>query len=146
MKTIFLADDDTDDVELFQDALHEIAPDIELRVAFDGASALSMLKSANFPIPDLIFLDINMPLADGWECLQRLRQTTKFREVPVLMYTTSCSSHDMDVAAKLGASDFITKPTNFNDLKILLSKIVIGELEKKLPSIVSDFHRISDES
>jgi CheY-like chemotaxis protein len=146
MKMIFLADDDTDDVELFHDALHEIAPDIELHVAFDGASALNKLESAGFPIPDLIFLDINMPLVDGWECLQRVRQTTQFREVPVMMYSTSCSHRDMDIASKLGASHFITKPTNFNELKVLLSKIVIGELERKLPKEVSDLHRISDES
>ncbi len=146
MKTIFLADDDTDDVELFHDALHEIAPDIELHVAFDGASALSILEAEGFPTPDLIFLDINMPLVDGWECLQRVRQASQLREVPVLMYTTSCSHRDMDIASKLGASDFITKPTNFNDLKILLSKIVIGQLEKKLPKVTRDFQRISDES
>lgn len=146
MKTIFLADDDTDDVELFYDALHEIAPDIELHVAFDGASALNKLGSAGFPTPDIIFLDINMPLVDGWECLQRVRQDVHLREIPVMMYTTSCSLRDMDIASRLGASHFITKPNNFNDLKILLSKIVIGQLERKLPIEVSDLHRISDES
>lgn len=109
MTTIFLIDDDADDREIFADLLAEDHPSILLQQAVNGADAFEKLRSENFRKPDLIFLDLNMPIMDGRTFLQRIKMDPDFRDIPVIIYTTSSSDTDRSFAMENKAAFFLTK-------------------------------------
>lgn len=108
-KTCLLVDDDEDDAEIFAIALNEANPDIKCLTAADGLEALEMLRDPSF-IPDYIFLDLNMPLMTGKECLVEIRKRPHLLNTPVIIFSTSASQRDISETQNLGASCFITKP------------------------------------
>lgn len=118
----FLVDDDVDDTFLFREVLSEVAPHINLRTAADGQEALELLQ-ANQPLPDLIFLDLNMPRLDGKQCLAALKNNDRLKNIPVIMYTTSSHSRDIEETMQQGAISFITKPSQIGELKTILSSL-----------------------
>ncbi|MCG7858238.1 response regulator [Flavihumibacter sp.] len=122
---IFVVDDDLDDTEIFQEVLSFIDPTIQCSTAENGRDALDKLSRVTF-IPDLIFLDLNMPRMDGKECLRKLKENLLLRNIPVIIYTTSSQSKDIEETMEAGAIKFITKPLNVNDLEKILRPIVLG--------------------
>lgn len=108
-------DDDQEDREFFCDALREIDPAITSLVANSGMEALSLLESLTV-LPDFIFLDINMPMMDGKQCLKILKAVPEFRSIPVIMYSTSTDTREIRECYKLGAVDFLIKPHSFQKL------------------------------
>ena len=121
-RTILLADDDTDDAEIFSMVLTKVDPSIKLVHAVNGLAVLEYLKQ-NTVVPDVIFLDINMPEMNGWQCLQSLKENPLTSGIPVLMYTTSSHTRDKEIAMNLGAVAFITKPSDYKALEKLLHTI-----------------------
>jgi CheY-like chemotaxis protein len=111
-----LADDDADDASLFCEALCRIASDIECYQVENGSEVLDFLSSEQNVQPDVIFLDINMPIMNGWDCLRKLQNDSKYRAIPTIVYSTSSTKKDVDTAYSLGASLFLTKPEDFNEL------------------------------
>src|SRR5882757_6709540 len=93
--TFLLADDDADDKTLFCEALAEIDPGIVCHTAADGKEALAILSRRQSRKPDIIFLDINMPVMDGWQCLGKLKENSEHRNIPVIMYSTSSYQRDI---------------------------------------------------
>jgi CheY-like chemotaxis protein len=133
-----LVDDDADDVSIFKEVLEEINPSIDFIFAADGQEALEILKEQRTNFPDIIFLDLNMPRMDGKECLVQIKKDPVLQSIPVIMYTTSCQSKDIEETMLKGAMCFITKPTNIAELKHILSSIsqnVHGNLEKSLRAL-----------
>ncbi|MBO9583933.1 MAG: response regulator [Flavobacterium sp.] len=138
-KIILLADDDRDDAEMFCEALADIDQNIICHCAENGSEALKTLKKQD-KIPEVIFLDLNMPIMNGWECLKELKLDARYKEIPVIMISTSSHKNDMDKAANLGALCYFVKPNNFNDLKQVLQlfasnlenglKVTLPNLEK----------------
>ena len=122
-RTCLLVDDDDDDTEIFCMALMEAHPAIDCRTVSNGLEALRMLKEPGF-VPDYIFLDLNMPLMSGKECLQEIRKEVHLREVPVIIYTTSASQKDIQDTMELGASYFITKPPRISVLAEKLAEVL----------------------
>lgn len=123
MDIIFLLiDDDADDSELFREALSEVDTDIVLYCAVNGEEALKRLKE--IPQPSLLFLDINMPRMNGWECLKRLKASDEYKAIPVIMYSTSSNQREIDIAIDLGALSFITKPHSYSALRNMMRDIV----------------------
>jgi CheY-like chemotaxis protein len=120
--TILLVDDDEDDKELFCEAIAEIDSSINCLKANTGLEALELLKELD-PYPSFIFLDLNMPYLNGFQCLQRLKSCKTTVNIPVVIYTTSKLEDDITEAKRLGACYFLTKPTNFPELKEELIKI-----------------------
>jgi len=113
--TIFYADDDPEDCELFSEAIRQIDPDTKTIIAKDGREALAYLQ--NTPdMPDYIFLDINMPLVDGKRCLIEIKKNFKLKNIPVIMYSTTSDTNEIKEYYKLGAHDFLIKPNNFTSL------------------------------
>lgn len=108
-KTCLVVDDDDDDKEIFCLALTEVNPDIQCVMASDGREALALLSRDNF-VPDYIFLDLNMPLMSGKECLTEIRKRPGLLHIPVIIFSTSASQRDILDTQALGASSFITKP------------------------------------
>jgi CheY-like chemotaxis protein len=132
MNNLFLLiDDDVDDSELFREALEETDGSISLYCAENGEEALKLLKEiAN---PRIIFLDINMPRMNGWECLKKLKSNAEYKNIPVIMYSTSSHQREVDIAIDLGALSFFTKPHSYSELKNMIKgvieKIQTGTLE-----------------
>jgi CheY-like chemotaxis protein len=127
---IMIIDDDEDDVELFCDAVKEINHDVQCVSASNGEDALNKLTRENAPLPDFIFLDLNMPRLNGKQCLKRLKNNTKLRDIPVIIYTTSKLMEDLEETKQLGAVHFLTKPNKFNDLRKAIAAILDGKFNE----------------
>ena len=108
-------DDDQEDREFFCDALREIDPSITCLIAGSGMEALALLKKLTL-LPDYIFLDINMPMMDGKECLKTLKSISTFQSIPVIMYSTSTDTREIRECYNLGAEDFLIKPHSYEKL------------------------------
>lgn len=111
---ILLAEDEPADVELVRRALSRNTANIELHHVPNGREALEFLcrngpRYTNSPRPHMILLDLNMPLVNGGQLLQAIRQIDNLHDVPTLVMTASESERDARIALRLGASDFITK-------------------------------------
>jgi len=124
MKHVLLIDDDRDDAELFKEALSEVNPGIAFEYYDDSKTGLCTLLEKHTDLPDVIFLDINMPIVSGWECLSQFKSTEHLKEIRVIMFTTSSQERERDIAKQLGADGFITKPSEYKTLKELLSSVV----------------------
>lgn len=122
--TIILTDDDEDDRDFFRMAVDSSQTDYNLLLFQDGVDLKNYL-SANPPVkPDVIFLDINMPLLNGFQCLEFIREIYNPDEVPVVMYTTSRNQADREESARLGANQYLVKPNDIKDLKIAVQQVI----------------------
>jgi len=126
MKRVLLIDDDRDDAELFKEALFEINSSIVFEHYEDSKAGLKLLLEKQTDLPDLIFLDINMPIVSGWQCLTEFKKTEHLKHIPVILFTTSSQTKEKEIADELGAEGFITKPNEYKALKELLSSVVIN--------------------
>ena len=142
VKRVLLTDDDRDDRDLFSEALASIDPAIDYHWAEHGRQALQLLDSNAIDKPDIIFLDINMPIMNGWELLSKLKQDSAFHDVPVIMYTTSSEAKDRKIALELGALCFVTKPDNFKSVKSLLQIVVQNIENDSLEQVESDIEKL----
>ncbi len=135
-KVILMVDDDADERFLFQKALEKVAPPIECYTANDGKEALSILSQKKNRLPDVIFLDINMPVMTGWECLTKIKANSNFKNIPVVMYSTSSNPRDINIAFELGAECFCTKPEDFKSVQQLLMYMCTITNFQKIPEII----------
>lgn len=124
MQSIYLIDDDMDDVELFRDALEEVDPSVSLQYANDGHEAVRSLTQRTDKLPDLVFLDISMPVFSGLQCLASFKKDKQLRDLPVIIYSTSSQDREIKMAHELGALAFVTKPNDFRVLKRILTLIL----------------------
>lgn len=139
VRTRFLiADDDPDDVSLFYEALKLIAPGMTCISVESGVEVFELLAKHQVDKPDIIFLDINMPLMNGWECLRKLKSSPDYRDIPAIMYSTSSAKKDINQAYSLGASLFLTKPEDFRELCQIL-EVVATTSEDSLLSRLQGF-------
>jgi len=124
MNRILLIDDDIDDAGLFREALKRIAPSILFQYFNAGEEALRNLLEEKSVLPDIIFVDINMPKISGWEFLTSFRAVRHLLHIPVIIYSTSSEEREIKKAKELGANGFITKPDSFSQLKEMLVSIL----------------------
>jgi DNA-binding response OmpR family regulator len=134
--TIVLTDDDSDETLFFTEAIQEINRNIYLRSFPDGEKLLSWLETTD-ELPDVIFLDINMPLLNGFEALQELRKVERNRNIPVIVYSTSSNHTDVTKAYDYGANLYLCKVVAMKDLPGHLSKI-INAIEGKNPGLLKE--------
>ena len=114
IKTILLVDDDSDDQLLFQEALSEADSAITFQSACNGIDALEKLNSEGYNLPDLIFMDVNMPKMNGLELLEVIRNTERWKDLKCFIITTSSEEVDRNEAKKLSVSGYIIKPLKLN--------------------------------
>jgi CheY-like chemotaxis protein len=126
MKNVLLIDDDTDDIDLFSEAVSNISPEIRCWSAKDGSQGLRLLNEELVVLPDYIFLDVNMPVMGGKECLARIKTNSRLRTIPVFMYSTTSNATEIQEMKKLGAKDFVIKPSDFNSLVRLLKSVFLS--------------------
>lgn len=124
VKKILVVDDDAEDALIFQEVLFSINASIQYSTAEDGKDALDQLRGAGPFLPDLIFLDLNMPRINGKECLKKIKEDEKLKDIPVIIYTTSSQPRDIEETMQAGACCFISKPLNIKDLESILQAIV----------------------
>jgi len=136
-RTFLLIDDDTDDRELFTEALAAVDPIITCNQAIDGEEAFQKLQKG-IEQPDIIFLDINLPVMNGWQFLRKLKNADRLKDIPVIMYSTSSDQNDKETANILGASCFLTKPHSYKDLKGVLEVIVVAAKQQDPASAICD--------
>jgi CheY-like chemotaxis protein len=136
MRSILLVDDDDDDKTLFKEAVSVLDKSIQCWTASDGQQAMDLLLYELVVTPDVIFLDLNMPKMNGLEFLRMIRNNRAFKQIPIIIYTTSSNPEDMRKSRELGATDFVTKPSDFDELYQKL----IGVLNKHLiPSYLDNY-------
>jgi CheY-like chemotaxis protein len=116
---ILLVDDDADDRFLFTTAVAEIGSRLHCECASGTLEALQYLDLAD-PLPDLIFLDLNMPGYDGKKCLRHLKSAERLQNIPVIIYSTYISPPDEAEMLRMGAEHLITKPGDFASLQMII--------------------------
>jgi len=121
---ILIVDDDEDDRSIIVEILGELDKSIQHVSYEEGKDALDFLKGNHDALPDLIFLDLNMPMMDGKEFLKILKRDPVLMHIPVAIYTTSKLPQDVEETRILGASHFIVKPSNFQELKNEISDLL----------------------
>ena len=130
IKKILLIDDDKDDSDLLKEAFSLVKPSAEIHTVHNGHDALKLLESMH---PDFIFLDINMPVQDGFEFLQKMRRNTEFENIPVAIYSTSGSENQIRKAYNNAANMYIKKPSSFSEIKEVIEKIISLDLRDFVP-------------
>lgn len=118
---VMLADDDEDDRDLFKEAIS--SQNTDLTTAINGKDLIKKLGEQQ-NLPDCVFLDLNMPEKNGKECLVEIRRHPKLKYLPVIIYSTSTNSRDIDETLALGANLYVVKPGSFKMLCDTLAKIV----------------------
>lgn len=128
--TILMADDDEDDRLLAKEAMVESRVLNSLRFVEDGVELIAYLRGegkygdrAEYPMPGLILLDLNMPKKDGREALRDIKADADLRRIPVVILTTSKAEEDMLRGYDLGAASYITKPVTFDALVDLMGAL-----------------------
>ena len=113
---VLLADDDAEDCKFFKDALQELMPTTQLTIVGDGDELMKLLNQKANELPDVLFLDINMPRKNGFDCLSEIKKSELLKALPVVMFSTSNSQEKINFTFKTGANVYIHKPNEFVQL------------------------------
>ncbi len=127
MKTILLAEDDSDDKEFLEIALSSVTKNFTLHHSSNGRELLEHLETDTLRVPDLILLDINMPGSDGRDCLYNIRKHPVFSNYPVVIVTTNSEPSMIDEMHRLGADYYISKPSSLQEYCDILKKLMMME-------------------
>jgi CheY-like chemotaxis protein len=126
---VLIAEDDTDDYNFFVEGFKKISKSFCITRAKNGLECITYLKTHDNP--EIIFLDLNIPLKSGLECLKFIKDSEAFQHIPVVIYSTSHYIKHIDAAFKGGAHCYIVKPSNA-DLLVEALNTVLKRLEENL--------------
>lgn len=121
---ILIADDDEDDRAFFNEAINELKMNSELTLFKDGKDLMEYLKLPNIKLPHILFLDLNMPFKNGFECLKEIRANNRYKDISIAIYSTSSSEKDIEDTFIEGANIYIKKPNDFTELKKIIKDVV----------------------
>jgi CheY-like chemotaxis protein len=121
-KLILLIDDDEDEGYFFKEALKKMNSSFECMYMQNAQNGIKLLNSL---MPDFIFIDINMPKMDGFECLSKVKKIKNAENIPVILYSTGADKELRNQALTLGAADCIAKTNSINSLAEALKKILL---------------------
>ncbi len=125
---ILLADDDADDCLFFKKALAGSSISTHLTTVSDGEYLMCLLKNETHELPDVLFLDLNMPRKNGFECLSEIKLSSRLKLLPVIVFSTSFEQAVVDLLYQNGAQYFIRKPSEFSQYKkIILQTLIMIE-------------------
>lgn len=120
--TLLLADDDMDDCMFFREALEELPVSASLQTVNDGEKLMHRLTDKSIALPDILFLDLNMPLKTGIECLSEIKSIEKLKNLPIIIFSTSLNMEVVNALFDKGANYYIRKPGDFSALKKVIHK------------------------
>lgn len=121
---ILLADDDEDDRLFFTEAFEEIKINTVIKTVNDGVDLMNHLNQLENQVPHILFLDLNMPLKTGIDCLLEIKQLPHLQDMAIAIYSTSSSEKDIEETFVQGANVYIKKPSDFNTLKKILEDVI----------------------
>ena len=129
---ILLADDDIDDCIFFKEALHELLLPTHLTTVHDGEQLMQLLTDETYELPHVLFLDLNMPRKNGFECLLEIMMSQRLNKLPTIIFSTSFEQQVVNLLYQNGAQYFIRKPSEFSQFKKIihqsLTLIALGNI------------------
>ena len=135
-RMVLYVEDDRNDAALVQRACHKARVSFELQIVTDGAQAMAYLNGADVysdrrhhPLPEMIILDLKMPGHNGFEVLQWIRQQSQFKDLPVIIFSSSKQEGDMKRAYDTGATSYLVKPVDFDALIEMVKTINVHWLK-----------------
>ncbi len=120
--SILLVDDDIDDRQMLKEALTDLLPDFSVILASNGNECMNLLK--NGCQPDLVFIDLNMPMKNGLECLRDIDNKKLLPATPVIIYSASHQLKDITAASNYGARFYLVKPSDYKILVQVLQRVL----------------------
>ncbi len=121
----FLIDDDYDDQIIFEIAIKEVNSDIICVTAHNGLRALKMLMENHTFIPDIIFMDLYMPIMDGRECLKEMKKIKRLENIPIYIYSSPSEGTTVEELMALGAAGYIPKQSTIPGLVKALQQVLL---------------------
>jgi len=143
---IVLADDDKEDQEIFIEALDAANIPSELTTVENGQELIDHLKDETEPNPDVIFMDINMPVKGGKEALEEIKNDAELKEIPTIMLSTSNNPKDIEETFDKGANLYVQKPNSINGLILILKKVFSLLWTKTLVQRLKPFFFVSEKN
>lgn len=123
---LLLADDDEDDCSFFREALDELSLPVTLVTVNDGVHLMNYLGSnLSDQLPDILFLDLNMPRKNGHECLKEIKEIEALKDLPIIIFSTSLDIEVVDLMYEKRATYYIRKPGEFSKLKNVIEKAFV---------------------
>lgn len=143
---IILAEDDKDDQEFFMEALSSANIPSEVTTVENGEQLMSALKDPTKPNPDIVFIDINMPVKGGKEALAEIKSDQKLKDIPAVMLSTSSHPNDIEETFSKGANLYIQKPSSFSGFILILKKVFLLHWTKALMNPVKNIFFVSEKN
>lgn len=122
--SILLADEDEDDRINFEDAFQHIKIETKVQTVSNGKELIDLLSNLNNPLPDILFLDLNMPYKTGLECLVEIKNMQHLKDLPIAIYSSSPSQQTIAETLEKGANAYIKKISNFQQLQKILAQAI----------------------
>jgi len=135
---LLLADDDIDDCIFFEDALKELPISATLSTVNNGIQLMNYLLAKSDNLPDVLFLDLNMPRKSGIECLTEIKMIDKLKDLPVIIFSTSFNTEVVDLFYQKGAHYYIRKPGEYEKLRKVILEAVTLTSQNKLTQPTRD--------
>jgi CheY-like chemotaxis protein len=129
---VLLADDDKDDCLFFKEAIEGVIPNENFTAVHDGEQLMQWLENKTNQLPDILFLDLNMPRKNGFECLAEIKQNKKLHMLPVVIFSTSFEQEVVSLLYVNGATYFIRKPSEFSQFKKIILHTLSLMLQKNI--------------
>jgi CheY-like chemotaxis protein len=132
---ILLADDDHADCLLFKEALEELPVSTRLTVVHNGEQVMDELTKKENNLPDVLFLDLNMPRKNGYATLEKIKRSSKLQDLPVVIFSTASDQEMIHMVFKNAAHYYICKPADFSQLKKVIYEALtlITQTDNALP-------------
>ncbi len=127
---VFIADDDEDDRLLFQEVVKELPYVVHVTMARDGEETIDVLSQLP-ELPDLLFLDLNMPIKNGLECLHEIKTHKKLQTLPVIIFSTSSYPKTINQVYDAGAHLYIRKPNDFMSFRRAIQYVLAINWKEK---------------
>jgi CheY-like chemotaxis protein len=143
---IILAEDDKDDQELFIDAMDEAQVPSEVVTVENGQQLVDVLKDKSQPDPDIIFIDVNMPVKGGKQALEEIKGDKELKDIPAVMLSTWDHPSDIKDSFDKGADLYVQKPNSFSGFVLVLKKVFFLHWAKALLSPVKNLFFVSEKN
>jgi CheY-like chemotaxis protein len=143
---IILAEDDKDDQEFFMDALDAANIPSEVTTVENGEELLSTLRDPDEPNPDIVFIDINMPVKGGKEALAEIKSDKELKDIPAVMLSTSSHPRDIEETFNKGANLYVQKPSSFSGFILVLKKVFVLHWTKALLDPLKNIFFVSEKN
>jgi CheY-like chemotaxis protein len=144
-RLILLADDDKDDNILFQEVLEEIPLPTQLATVNNGEELMQLLNNKE-QLPDIIFLDLNMPRKNGFECLSEIKRTERLKHIPVIIFSTSYEPETLNLLYKNMAQYYIRKPNDFTQFKEIIYQTLTLTAQADISQPIREKFVLSEQS